>query len=193
MKRKLMSLLLAVVMVVSMLPVTAKAADDINLKATCTAYTVEFSVSGASVTSAAATPNGNGGTLNIVVASGSGTSVTVGGTFSNYTVPVPKAVGNLTLDISSGSAEGNYTIQACQPNGQPMGTMGIWTVTVTVDSGSSGGESDEEKELTFSGEKLSIDATGIDIIDGGYQRLLRRITLWIRTSGISSAARSVRL
>ena len=139
MKKRLLSLLLVFVMVCGMLPMTALASND-DLTAQCTNYTVSFAVSGATVKIGTATPNGDNGTLELVVADVTGTSVTVTPTFSNFSVAPMLTFDStsLSVNVSTGSGTATSNVVKRLQNGQPMGAMGSWTINVTVDNGDGG-------------------------------------------------------
>ena len=116
--------------------VTVEAAEEpeetVNLSASCTGYDVTFAVSNATVKSAAATPNGKDGTLDLVVTDvGDSGKVTVTATFSNV-VGYPQLAFNLgALNVSSGSASTTATVLVIL-NGQPRGQAGTWNINITV-------------------------------------------------------------
>lgn len=99
--KKSMPVLLTVLM---MLFCTVAMAQDIDLSAVCTNYSVSFEVSGANVDYFAATPDGDNGTLDIIV-SGIEDTVTVTPTFTDTKAEVlgtnPEII---TLDLGGGFA-----------------------------------------------------------------------------------------
>ena len=108
--------------------------EEIVLAATCNNYAVSFTVGGATVKSASTTPNGNNGTLELVVTDVTGSTVNVTAAFSKYNVPMVRFSSGFTsnVNVSAGSGTKSETVLACQPNGQPMGNLGTWTINVTV-------------------------------------------------------------
>ena len=106
--------------------------DVINLSASCSNYDIAFTISGAAVKNAVTTPNGNDGTLDVVVTDlpESG-KVTVSAAFINVkNYPLLGFQGN-TVNVSSGHGTLSAKVLILV-NGQPRGQLGIWTVNVTV-------------------------------------------------------------
>ncbi len=127
--KRILSLIMAISIIIGLFAVASMAAD---LTAVCTDYKVSFTVSGAELKSGSATPNGNGGTLDIVVCDVSG-KVTITPAFSNGTKQIagsqPVAA---SFDVSSGSASGNFVVLALMSGGVPR-PCGTWSVEITVD------------------------------------------------------------
>ena len=106
--------------------------EEIVLSGSCTNYDVSFTVSGATVKSAKTTPNGNNGTLELVVTDVTG-KVVVTPIFTNVTIAQRLAIagGSVSLDVSSGNAEKSFSVMKLYGN-QPQGEAGTWNVKVTV-------------------------------------------------------------
>ena len=129
--KKFLSFILTIVFLLGLVSVSTCAETPV-LSATCSNYTVTFTVSGATIKSGTATPNGNNGTLDIVVSDVTD-NITISPSFSNSTLQIlgtnPTPV---TLDVREGSANTNFAIMAMMGGPRPVAS---WQVNATVSLG----------------------------------------------------------